>query len=53
MIRLETRRALVTLYAPASCSAARLAEALELTERTLTRYSGGRAVARLSLPDAG
>jgi DNA/RNA-binding domain of Phe-tRNA-synthetase-like protein len=53
MIRLETRRALVTLYAPASCGTARLAEALDLTERTLTRYSGGQAVARLSLPDAG
>ena len=46
MVTLETRAALVTVYAPASFAEARLARVLEETEATLTRYCGGRGTER-------
>jgi DNA/RNA-binding domain of Phe-tRNA-synthetase-like protein len=52
MIRLGTRRALVTVYAPAACSPARLSGVLDATEETLKRFAGGQAVERGMLPDA-
>jgi DNA/RNA-binding domain of Phe-tRNA-synthetase-like protein len=52
MIRPETQRALVTLYAPAGYGLARLAGVLDATEAALTRFAGGRSVERGVLPDA-
>ena len=52
MIRPETRRALVTVYAPADYSVVRLAGVLDSAAETLTRFSGGQAVERRMLPDA-
>jgi len=52
-IRLETRRALVTVYAPADCPAARLGRVLDESQQTLTRYCGGLAQERRILPDGG
>jgi DNA/RNA-binding domain of Phe-tRNA-synthetase-like protein len=46
MVTLETRSALVTVYAPASFTEARLARVLEETEATLTRWCGGRGTER-------
>jgi len=43
MVTLDTRTALVTVYAPASFVEARLADVLKDTETTLTRYCGGTA----------
>jgi DNA/RNA-binding domain of Phe-tRNA-synthetase-like protein len=40
-ITLETRNALVTVYAPAAYSPARLGDVLDATEATLTRFCGG------------
>jgi DNA/RNA-binding domain of Phe-tRNA-synthetase-like protein len=51
MIRLETRRALVAVYAPAAYNPARLGRVLDETQQTLTRYCGGRAEQRGLLPD--
>jgi DNA/RNA-binding domain of Phe-tRNA-synthetase-like protein len=51
MIRLETQRALVTVYAPAACPVARLGRVLDETQQTLTRYCGGLAEQRRMLPD--
>ena len=51
MIRLETRRALVAVYAPAAYNPARLGRVLDETQQTLTRYCGGRAEQRRMLPD--
>jgi DNA/RNA-binding domain of Phe-tRNA-synthetase-like protein len=52
MIRPTTRRALVTVYAPAAYSPARLALVLDATEETLKRFGGGHTVDRRMLPDA-
>jgi DNA/RNA-binding domain of Phe-tRNA-synthetase-like protein len=52
MIRPATRQALVTVYAPAAYSLARLAGVLDATEETLRRFAGGQTVAREMLPDA-
>lgn len=49
MITPWTRRALVTLYAPAGATAARLGRVLDDTEATLTRHCGGRAAGRTLL----
>jgi DNA/RNA-binding domain of Phe-tRNA-synthetase-like protein len=46
MVTLETRSALVTVYAPASFAEARLARVLEETETTLTRFCGGHVSER-------
>ena len=46
-ITLETRTALVVVYAPARASDARLDEVLALTEAMLTRHCGGSRAARL------
>jgi DNA/RNA-binding domain of Phe-tRNA-synthetase-like protein len=46
MVTLETRSALVTVYAPASFVEAQLARVLADTEATLTRYCGGRGTER-------
>jgi DNA/RNA-binding domain of Phe-tRNA-synthetase-like protein len=46
MVTLETRAALVTVYAPASYGEARLGEVLKETEAVLTRYCGGRGTER-------
>jgi DNA/RNA-binding domain of Phe-tRNA-synthetase-like protein len=43
MVTLQTRSALVTVYAPVSFSEARLADVLKDTETTLTRYCVGTA----------
>jgi len=43
MVTLQTRSALVTVYAPASFGEARLADVLKDTESTLVRYCGGTA----------
>lgn len=48
-IRLETRRALVTLYAPAGCTDARLLAVLDDTQATLMRFCGGQAGERRCL----
>lgn len=45
-ITLDTRRALVVAYAPASCTAARLHGVLDRTAATLVRHSGGTAAVR-------
>ena len=50
MVTAATRRALVTAYAPAGYSPARLAEVLDGTEQTLTRFCGGTRTERLTLP---
>jgi DNA/RNA-binding domain of Phe-tRNA-synthetase-like protein len=50
MIRLETRDALVTVYAPATFAAARLQSVLDATEATLIGACGGKAVERRALP---
>jgi hypothetical protein len=52
MIRPETRQALVTVYAPAGYSLARLAGVLDATDQTLRRFAGGQTVERSMLPDA-
>jgi DNA/RNA-binding domain of Phe-tRNA-synthetase-like protein len=49
MITLETRVALVVLYAPANTPAARLQEVMAGTEATLTRFCGGAVASRLCL----
>jgi DNA/RNA-binding domain of Phe-tRNA-synthetase-like protein len=41
MIRLETHRALVTCYAPASCPLGRMAGVLDRTRDALVRFCGG------------
>jgi len=41
MVTLATRSALVTAYAPATHTAARLADVMAATETALTRYCGG------------
>lgn len=46
MVTLETRAALVTVYAPASYNEFRLGEVLEGTETMLTRYCGGHGAER-------
>jgi DNA/RNA-binding domain of Phe-tRNA-synthetase-like protein len=46
MVTLETRAALVTVYAPASYGASRLSIVLEQTESMLTRFCGGRGTER-------
>jgi DNA/RNA-binding domain of Phe-tRNA-synthetase-like protein len=46
MVTLQTRAALVTVYAPASFSEARLVDILKETEATLVRYCGGRGTER-------
>jgi len=46
MIRLETRRALVTCYAPASCAAGRMEGVLDRTRATLVRFCGGEETDR-------
>jgi DNA/RNA-binding domain of Phe-tRNA-synthetase-like protein len=46
MITLQTRTALVTVYAPASYAEARLADVLKETEALLTRHCGGRGTER-------
>lgn len=50
MIRLESRNALVTVYAPASYSLARLGEVLDGSAMTLTRYCGGAVTEKRILP---
>jgi DNA/RNA-binding domain of Phe-tRNA-synthetase-like protein len=51
MITLAARRALVTVYAPASYSPTRLGEVLDGTETMLTRFCGGTRTERWMLPD--
>jgi DNA/RNA-binding domain of Phe-tRNA-synthetase-like protein len=46
MITLETRNALVVVYAPAGHSLVRLGQVLDGTAETLTRYCGGRIAGR-------
>lgn len=46
MITPETDSALVTVYAPAAYSTARLSEVLDMTEATLTRHCGGTRAER-------
>ena len=46
MIRLETRRALVTCYAPASCLADRMSGVLDRTRDTLLGFCGGDEIDR-------
>jgi DNA/RNA-binding domain of Phe-tRNA-synthetase-like protein len=46
MIRLETTRALVTCYAPASCRPDRMEGVLDRTRDTLVRFCGGREAQR-------
>jgi DNA/RNA-binding domain of Phe-tRNA-synthetase-like protein len=50
MVRLETTRALVTVYAPARYAAARLERVLDDTAATLTRFCGGAVDERRLLP---
>jgi len=45
-IRLETKRALVTCYAPASCRGERMSGVLDRTRDTLARYCGGTETQR-------
>lgn len=52
MITLETRRALMVVYAPASYPAARLARHTDLAAQRMTRYCGGRIVETAVLPSA-
>ena len=46
MVTLETRSALVTVYAPSSFNEARLTDILKETETTLTRFCGGTGTDR-------
>jgi DNA/RNA-binding domain of Phe-tRNA-synthetase-like protein len=46
MVTLQTRSALVTVYAPASYGERRLGEVLQETEATLTRFCGGHGTER-------
>jgi DNA/RNA-binding domain of Phe-tRNA-synthetase-like protein len=46
MITLDTRNALVVVYAPAGCSLVRLGQVQDGTAETLTRYCGGRVEGR-------
>lgn len=46
MVTLQTRAALVTVYAPASFGEARLVDILKETEATLVRWCGGRGTER-------
>jgi DNA/RNA-binding domain of Phe-tRNA-synthetase-like protein len=46
MVTLQTRAALVTVYAPSSFGEARLLDILKETEATLVRYCGGRGTER-------
>jgi len=50
MVTVETKRALVVVYAPAMLSNARLDEVLDGTESTLTRFCDGRRSGRWLLP---
>ena len=50
MVRPETTRALVTVYAPARYATPRLERVLDDTMATLTRYCGGAAEERRLLP---
>ena len=50
MITLQTPRALMVIYAPASYPAARLAGHAELAAQRITRYCGGRVVQTVVLP---
>ena len=50
MVTLQTRRALVVVYAPGRQPTARLQTVLDDTERTLTRVCGGEALERALLP---
>lgn len=50
MITPATRNALVTVYAPAGYSLARLGEVLDGSEATLTRFCGGTRTERRTLP---
>jgi len=50
MITTRTRRALVTVYAPAAYARTRLEKVLEGTEGTLTRFCGGTPAGRETLP---
>jgi DNA/RNA-binding domain of Phe-tRNA-synthetase-like protein len=52
MITTRTRRALVTVYAPAGYASARLGQVLDGTEATLTRACGGTRAGRDLLPHA-
>ena len=52
MITTETRRALVTVYAPGGYAAGRLDKVLDGTEATLTGACGGTRTLRRSLPGA-
>jgi DNA/RNA-binding domain of Phe-tRNA-synthetase-like protein len=52
MITLDTRRALVTVYAPAGYVKARLEAVLDGTRETLARWCGGEAVERAIVPAA-
>ena len=46
MITLETRNALVVVYAPAAYSLARLGEVLDASAATLKRFCGGEVADR-------
>jgi len=50
MVTVQTRRALVVVYAPAMLGNARLDEVLDGTESTLTRFCDGRRSGRWLLP---
>jgi len=50
MITLETRNALVVVYAPGSCSLARLGQVLDGSAETLTRFCGGAVSSRAISP---
>lgn len=50
MVTVETKRALVVVYAPAMLGNARLDEVLDGTESTLTRFCDGRRSGRWLLP---
>lgn len=52
MITPRTRRALVTVYAPAGHAPSRLEQVLDGTETTLTRFCGGSRTLRQVLPAA-
>jgi DNA/RNA-binding domain of Phe-tRNA-synthetase-like protein len=46
MIRLETKRALVTCYAPTACPVARMTDVLDRTRDTLVRFCDGAEIER-------
>ncbi len=50
MITLEAKNALVVVYAPAGYNPGRLDSVLDATVETLTRFCGGRATERRTLP---